>query len=68
MERASFSRSLVSIPGLDLLDQHDVGFADVEDKVLLLVGEQVLDRHRRRRYPCGGDDPDQQHDAVDIRS
>ena len=42
MERASFSKSLLSIPAADLLDQGDVGFIDVDDKILVLVGEQVL--------------------------
>ena len=50
---------------LDLLDQDNVLLADVEDKVLLLVREEVLDDVEGGDI-VGRDDTDEQDDAVDV--
>ena len=43
MELASLSMSFVIDVGLDLLDQGDVRLVDIDDEVLVLIGEQVLE-------------------------
>ena len=50
---------------LDFLDQHDVLFTDVENKILLFVRKEILDDVKCRDV-VGGNDPHQQYHTVDI--
>ena len=55
-----------AVVGLDLLDKDGVRFADVKDKVLLLVREQTAYDIVGRDVVAGGD-ADQQNDALHVR-
>ena len=48
-------------------DQHGVGLADIEHKVLLLIGEQAAD-HIVGRDIAAADHPHDEHHAGDIGS
>ena len=50
---------------LGLFDQYDVVFADVEDKILLLVREEILN-HIKGRDVVGRHDADEQHHPGDV--
>ena len=50
---------------LDLLDEDDVGFGDIEYEILVLVREQVLDNVVGGNV-VGGNYADEEHDSADI--
>ena len=66
MEVASFSMSRVLLSGFDLLDQHRIRLADIEDEILLLVREQTAD-HIVGGNVVGTGDADQKHHPLHVR-
>ena len=51
--------------GLDLLDQRDIGLIDIDDKILGLVGEEIL-YHIKGGYVRLGGDLDQHDNTADV--
>ncbi len=49
----------------DFLNQRDIGLVDIDDKILVLVGEQVLHDVIGRDVRSGGN-PDEEDNPVDI--